>query len=555
MPGGRFGAVHQTDPGPAVQADEDGTPGPGAAVTERASWLRPTHVVLALIVVLGAVLRFWGVGAQSLWYDEVVTSRHLSDSLGNLLIVSVPKLEGSPPLSFVVAWFWAMVFGDGDGALRSLYALEGVLAIPVVFALVRDLRLSRRVALVAALLVATNPMLIWYSREARPYALLFTLGAVSLWLCVRARNARTTASFLWWGVASAAALATHYFAALTVVPEALWLGYLVWRDREQRRSFVIGCLPLVILAIPLALLALAQQGKQQAWIADFPLGLRLGEAGRTVLLGPAQPNEPWWPVGALVLAVAVGFAIWRGNDRERGAVGLAAALVAAALVLTFLPSVVGSDYFLGRNLIVLMVPVLVAAAIGLGTRRAGWLGPVAAVAIAAVWVGLFVQTETDTAYQRADWRAVADVVDRGPRDRAVVIDSYLGSPIQRYANGSHSLPDKRLVKVRAIDLVYHVPEPGPHCGRWSGLACEAFFFPAMPKSLQKTFPLVDRKEFDGFVVNRYESDHPIAVSNKLLLVTPTIRRGFVLLPDHGPKPYKAKRDRHKRDERRSDDEG
>jgi mannosyltransferase len=520
--------------------------GAGVAASRRDHWLSPTYVVLALIVVLAAVLRLWGIGGQALWYDELVTTRHLSDSLGNLLVVSVPKLEGSPPLSFVVAWFWAMVFGDGDGAVRSLYAIEGIVAVPVVFVLARELRLSRRIALVAALLIATNPMLIWYSREARPYSLLFTLGAVSLWLCVRARNQRTTSAFLWWGIASAAALTTHYFAALTVVPEVVWLGYLVWRDREARRRFGIGCIPLALLAIPLALLALAQQGKQQAWIADFPVGLRLGEAGRTVLLGPAQPFEPWWPVGAVALAAIVGFALWRGTDLERRVIALAAGLVVAALVLTFLPSVVGSDYFLGRNLIVSMVPILVAVAIGLGTKRAGWLGLVAAIVIAAVWVGIFVRTETDGRFQKADWRAVADVVATGPRDRAVVVDSYLGSPILRYLDGSRSLPEKRAVKVRAIDLVYHIPAPEPHCGRWSGLACEAFFFPGIPKSLEKTFPLVDRVEFDGFVVNRYRSDHPVIVSDKRLLVDGKVRRGFILLPDHGPKSFKVKQHRKDR---------
>jgi uncharacterized membrane protein len=539
-----------------VQAVE-GEPTVGAAGADvvaprRDRGLTSTYVILALIVLLAAVLRLWGVGAQALWYDEVVTSRHLSDSLGNLLIVSVPKLEGSPPLSFALAWFWAMVFGDGDGAVRALYAIEGIVAVPVVFVLARELRLSRRIALVGALLIATNPMLVWYSREARPYSLLFTLGAVSLWLCVRARNQRTTSAFVWWGIAAAAALTTHYFAALTVVPEVLWLGYIVWRDREERRRFWIGCIPLAVLAIPLALLALAQQGKQQAWIADFPVSLRLGEAGRTVLLGPAQPYERWWPVGAVVLLAIAGFAIWRGTDRERRVIALAAGLVAAALVITFLPSVVGSDYFLGRNLIVSMVPILVVVAIGLGTRRAGWLGLVAAIVIAAVWVGIFVRTETDDRYQKANWRAVADVLSTGPRDRAVVVDSYLGSPILRYLDGSRSLPEKRAVKVRAIDLVYHIPAPGPHCGRWSGLACEAFFFPAIPKSLEKTFPLVDRVEFDGFVVNRYRADHPVVVSDKRLLVDSKVRRGFLLLPDHGPKPFKMKRHRD-RDERRSND--
>ena len=94
------------------------------------------------------------------------------------------------------------------------------------------------------------------------------------------------------------------------------------------------------------------------------------------------------------------------------------------------------------------------------------------------------------------------------------------------------------MKVRALDLVYRVPEPGRHCGRWSGLACEAFFFPRLSTSLARDFKLVDRKEFEGFVVNRYQSDDKVAVSSQTLLDDAKVRRGFVLLPDDRLRTYR-----------------
>ena len=47
---------------------------------------------------------------------------------------------------------------------------------------------SSRVGLIAALLTAVNPFLVWYSQEARSYALLALLGALSLLFFVRALN-------------------------------------------------------------------------------------------------------------------------------------------------------------------------------------------------------------------------------------------------------------------------------------------------------------------------------------------------------------------------------
>src|SRR5204863_36231 len=91
---------------------------------------------------------------------------------------------------------------------------------------------SQRAALIVAALFAVNPYFVWYSQEARAYALLVLLCTLSLLFFLRAeRDGRDT----WkWAVTSALALCTHYFAALLLVPEAAWL---LWRlDRCSARG-------------------------------------------------------------------------------------------------------------------------------------------------------------------------------------------------------------------------------------------------------------------------------------------------------------------------------
>ena len=61
--------------------------------------------------------------------------------------------------------------------------------VPVAYLLGAELR-GRRAGLAAAALVAVNPMLLWYSQEARAYALFSLLTAVSLLYFVRALGQR-----------------------------------------------------------------------------------------------------------------------------------------------------------------------------------------------------------------------------------------------------------------------------------------------------------------------------------------------------------------------------
>ena len=170
---------------------------------------------------LGAALRFPTLDRQSFWLDELVTVSLLDRGLGDVLR-EIPRTEATPFVYYVVAWAWRSIFGLGEVGLRSLSALAGTATIPVAYGAGAVL-VSRRAGLVAAALVAINPFLVWYSQEARSYALLALLGA-AIGARLRSRASRGPQRG-WPGgrLVSALAIATHYFAVFLVAAEAVWL--------------------------------------------------------------------------------------------------------------------------------------------------------------------------------------------------------------------------------------------------------------------------------------------------------------------------------------------
>src|SRR5436190_20055625 len=89
---------------------------------------------------------------------------------------------------------------------------------------------GRRAALLAGLLAACSPLLVWYSQEARAYALLVLLGSLSVLLMLRALERPSGARLAAWAVVAALALCSHYFAVFLVAPPAAGLlACLGWR--------------------------------------------------------------------------------------------------------------------------------------------------------------------------------------------------------------------------------------------------------------------------------------------------------------------------------------
>ena len=143
---------------------------------------------------------------------------------------AVPRSESTPPLYYLVAWLWSRPFGTGEVGMRSLSALAGTASIPSSTWRRGRCRCSRRAGLIAAAAVAVSPVLIWFSQDARAYALVFLFTALSFLFFARARRSGERRDLAWWAAFSALALATHYFAGFVVLAEA---ALLLWGPNRR----------------------------------------------------------------------------------------------------------------------------------------------------------------------------------------------------------------------------------------------------------------------------------------------------------------------------------
>lgn len=137
-----------------------------------------SQIRLPLLLLVGLVLRL-PVLFQGLWYDETFTARMVSLPFQNLPDAILADVH--PPLPYLLQWLTGRIIGSSEIALRLPALVFGVLGIYLVYRLAIALGLRKPLAECAALVVAAMPTAIYYSTEARQYA-LFTVLVLGAWI-------------------------------------------------------------------------------------------------------------------------------------------------------------------------------------------------------------------------------------------------------------------------------------------------------------------------------------------------------------------------------------
>jgi mannosyltransferase len=413
-----------------------------------------TLLPIVLLTVLGAALRIPTLDRQSYWLDELVTASLLDRGLGDVLR-EIPRTEATPFAYYVVAWAWGSIFGLGEVGLRSLSALAGTAMIPVAYGAGAVL-VSRRAGLVAAALVATNPFLVWYSQEARSYALLAAFGAATvLAFGLALRGGRTPLAA--WAVLSAVAIATHYFAIFLVAAEAAWL---LVRVRPRRSAVLAALLPGAVLLVHVPLL-LAQRGNGES-VAGSSLVGRVAGIPKDLVVGYSFPAEALGSaVAALLLLVGIALLFRLAPGERLGA--LVSGSIAGAVVLVPVGlALVGIDYVIARNAIAAVVPAAVCVGGGYATGR---LGLATATVLCVLSATVALAPALDTGYGRTDWRGAAQALEAPQGPRAIVVTPYMSRTLWRpYLPGLRE-PGRVGARVEEIAAIGLATEGGYSAGR------------------------------------------------------------------------------------------
>jgi hypothetical protein len=211
--------------------------------------MRPTtkpqvwvNLLLACVLFLALALRLYRIQGQSLWNDEGTSVALAARSLADITAGAANDIH--PPLYYYLLHFWMQIVGNNELAVRSLSALLGTLLVLLTFALGHLLG-GDATGLLAALFAALSPFQIYYSQEARMYALSAFLGAISMVALLRLLLAgclQDTAKQRFWPffgyvLSTILLLYSHYFAATLIVVQNL---VFLWWWLSACRAFIDG---------------------------------------------------------------------------------------------------------------------------------------------------------------------------------------------------------------------------------------------------------------------------------------------------------------------------
>jgi uncharacterized membrane protein len=201
-------------------------------------------IIYALLFV-GLIFRLINLN-QSLWLDETVQAITSKGTFLNLFT----ELQGDfhPPLYHLLMWRWAHLFGNGEIAMRLPSVLFGVGTIYLVY-LITEQAFPKKpfVPLLSALFLVTAPFHVYYSQEARTYAMTAFFAALSIYCLLRLMNQQKLLVKIAYILSTTLLLYSDYYGLFVFLAQVITILIIL---RKKITKFLFAWLVIVVLFLP-----------------------------------------------------------------------------------------------------------------------------------------------------------------------------------------------------------------------------------------------------------------------------------------------------------------
>lgn len=378
-----------------------------------------------LIVITGAAwLRFFHLGDWSLWLDEALT---VSDSLNVFKRLSLWQAIHFRPLNFWLTGWMFSVLPVSEWSARLVPCLVGVITIPVLYYISREF-LGNIAAMLSSTLLALSTWHIYWSQNARGFALLLLFSMISMGLFYSGLEKGNRIHLLGSLVALGIAYLAHPVALFMLLAYCGYLVLIPLTGFVRPSGYTTSVLS--VFCIPLAL------------VVAFTLPGLAGLAGK--VLGTDQSGNPFYvfasvayyvqPVFMVLGSAGVGILLFR---RVRLGLFLGSLMVIPLISLLALSAVRGASavyVFHSLPVYYMAATVVLTEIIRIHHAKALGLGLALIIGLIALQAGRAFEYFTYQYGDRPRWKEateyVASVTNPGDviaSDAAPVVDYYLGS--------------------------------------------------------------------------------------------------------------------------------
>lgn len=203
---------------------------------------------------------------RGFWGDEAWTALISSQSIKDL--IGITSQDFHPPFYYILVHLWGQFFGFSEVTIRLMSLLFYILAFISSYFLVKALKIKKLQANLVTILIALSPIFFLYAFEARNYALLFFLSAISALAFWKAREEKGYHWRILYFFTGVAAMYTHYYAWFILFSHAF---YLLLFERDKIRKLFLTYLAMGLSLLPWIPTFLSQIGQveQSYWIAPI----------------------------------------------------------------------------------------------------------------------------------------------------------------------------------------------------------------------------------------------------------------------------------------------
>lgn len=235
--------------------------------------------LIFIILVFALVMRLVGIN-QSLWLDEAIGAEAVRDFSYVGLLADFPRSDNHPPLYYLDLKTWTTLFGYSEIALRMHSVVYGVLTIFLVFLIAKKINKNRFFPYLSALFLATSQIHIYYSHEARMYAMAAFLASLAIYSFLFViEDSKERFYWVLFSFSITALLFTDYMPVFLV--PVFWIaGFLNKKDKGWWLKLLTTHIPLLTLGV-IWLPTFLHQSQRGQWLLQTLPGWRAVAGGAT----------------------------------------------------------------------------------------------------------------------------------------------------------------------------------------------------------------------------------------------------------------------------------
>lgn len=416
-----------------------------------------------VITILGLafVLRLITID-QSFWLDEATSGIVVRDLSFNEILTKFSPADFHPPLYYLILKIWSTIFGTSEIALRLLSVIFGTATVIVVYKIAQNL-VKERYAVIASLLMATAPLHIYYSQEARMYSMAALFASLSVYFFILLSKKHDVKYALFTGITLDLAMLSDYVAVF-MLPVILLAG-LTSKNLRNKTTFMYLSSPLIIcgiLVLPLFLQqfsnALGVKESGSLWwniLGEFSLKNILLVPIKLVIGRIGFENNLVYAAYAGLALISYGLVIAIAQVKNKTLyLWLLVPYVLSILVSLFIPIL----YYFRLLFILPALYILASIGISKSTKYANVL-VMLLLSINLVSIGIFY---VNSQFHREDWRGLVAHIPNYPGSQVVFVassqmeafDYYNNSKLQRVSPENIDLQSDKIWLMRYVRDIY-----------------------------------------------------------------------------------------------------